>query len=104
MPILEAPQLGDKLVTLMAALVLVLQIAMVGQRWIVTNIRLFAAQSFLLAAIAGVIAWHNHSPHVYLAAGLTLVVKVIVAPLWLERLVDRIGIRKELDRVINAPL
>ena len=40
-------QLGDRIVTLMAALVLVLQIAMVAQRWIVTNIRIFAAQSFL---------------------------------------------------------
>ena len=85
MPAIDHSQFGDKLVTLMAAMVLVLQIAMVGQRWIVTNIRLFAAQSFLLAAIAGLIAWHNHSPHVYVAAGLTLVVKVIVAPLLLER-------------------
>jgi hydrogenase-4 component E len=104
MPAIDHSQFGDKLVTLMAAMVLVLQIAMVGQRWIVTNIRLFAAQSFLLAAIAGVIAWYNHAPHVYVAAGLTLVVKVIVAPLLLARLVDRIGIRKEVEPVINAPL
>jgi hydrogenase-4 component E len=104
MPILEAPQLGDKLVTLMAAMVLVLQIAMVGQRWIVTNIRIFAAQSFLLAAIAAVIAWFNHAPHIYIAAALTLLVKVILAPLLLERLVDRIGIRKEIEPIINVPL
>ena len=57
------------MVTLMAALVLVLQIAMVAQRWIVTNIRIFAAQSFLLAAIAGTIAYFNHAPHIYIAAG-----------------------------------
>ena len=56
MRIIVDPQFGDKLVTLMAAAVLVLQIAMVGQRWIVTNIRIFAVQSFLLAAIAGTIA------------------------------------------------
>src|SRR5260370_10226002 len=75
-----------------------------GERWIVSNIRLFAAQSFLLAAIAGILAWYNHAPHVYVAAGLTLVVKVVVAPLLLERLVDRIGIRKEIEPVINAPV
>src|SRR5260370_1281518 len=75
-----------------------------GERWIVSNIRLFAAQSFLLAAIAGILAWYNHAPHVYVAAGLTLVVKVVVAPLLLERLVDRIGIRKEIEPVLNAPL
>jgi len=39
-------QLGERIVTLMAALVLVLQIAMVAQRWIVAHIRIFAAQSF----------------------------------------------------------
>ena len=103
MHVFEDPQFGDKLVTLMAALVLVLQIAMVGQRWIVTNIRLFAVQSFLLAAIAGMIAWFNHAPHIYIAAVLTLLVKVILAPVLLERLVDRIGIRKEIEPVINVP-
>ena len=104
MQIPEATQLGDKLVTLMAALVLVLQIAMVGQRWIVTNIRIFGAQSFLLAAIAAIIAWYNHAPHIYIAAVLTLLVKGIVAPVLLERLVDRIGIRKEIEPIINVPL
>lgn len=88
----------------MAAFVLVLQIAMVGQRWIVTNIRIFAAQSFFLAAIAATIAWFNHAPHIYIAAVLTLLVKVILAPLLLERLVDRIGIRKEIEPIINVPL
>ena len=83
---LQDPEFGNKMVTLMAALVLVLQIAMVGQRWIVTNIRIFAVQSFLLAAIAGTIAWFNHAPHIYIAAVLTLLVKVILAPVLLERL------------------
>ena len=92
------------MVVVMAAFVLVLQIAMVGQRWIVTNIRIFACQSFFLAAIAATIAWYNHAPHIYIAAALTLLVKVILAPLLLERVVDRIGIRKEIEPIINVPL
>jgi len=98
------PQFGDKLVTLMAALVLVLQIAMAGQRWIVTNIRIFAVQSFLLAAIAAVIAGFNHAPHIFIAAGLTLIVKAILVPIWLERLVERFQIRREIRPIVNAPL
>ena len=39
MDFLQNPEFGDKLITLMAAFVLVLQIAMVAQRWLVTNIR-----------------------------------------------------------------
>ena len=39
------PEFGDKMVTLMAAFVLVLQLAMAAQRWLVTNIRIFGVQS-----------------------------------------------------------
>ena len=50
----------------MAALVLVLQIATVGQRWLVSSIRIFAVQSFLLAAIAGTIAvLQPRQPYLY---------------------------------------
>jgi hydrogenase-4 component E len=88
----------------MAALVLVLQIAMVGQRSLILNVRLFGTQSFLLAAIAGAIAWYNHAPHVYIAAGLTLLIKAILVPILLERLIGRIGIRHEIEPIINVPL
>jgi hydrogenase-4 component E len=97
-------QFGDKMVTLMAAIVLVLQIAMVAQRWIVTNIRIFAAQSFFLAAIAGIVAFFNHAPHIYAAAVLTLLVKTILVPAGLERLVGRVGIRQEIEPILNVPM
>lgn len=102
-PLLDL-QLGDRIVTLMAALVLVLQIAMVAQRWIITHIRIFAAQSFLLAAIAATIAWFNHAPHIYVAVALMLVVKVILVPILFERLVERIEIHKEIEPIVNVPL
>jgi hydrogenase-4 component E len=104
MHFLQDPEFGGKLVTLMAALVLVLQIAMVGQRWLVMNIRLFGAQSFLLAGIAGTIAWFNSAPHIFIAAALTLLVKAILVPILLERLVDQIEIRHEIAPIINVPL
>jgi hydrogenase-4 component E len=77
---------------------------MVGQRWIVTNIRIFAVQSFLLAAIAATIAFFNNAPHIYVAAVLTLLIKSIVVPILLERLVERNQIRQEIQPIINAPL
>jgi hydrogenase-4 component E len=97
-------QFGDRIVTLLAALVLVLQIAMVAQRWIVAHIRIFAAQSFFLAMIAATIAWYNHAPHIYIAAALTLVVKVILVPILFERLLERMEIRREIEPIVNAPL
>jgi hydrogenase-4 component E len=100
----QDPQFGNRMITLMAAFVLVLQIAMVGQRWLVTNIRVFAAQSFLLAAIANTIAYFNHAPQIYIAAALTFALKAVALPLVLERLVKRIDIGQEIAPLINVPL
>jgi len=97
-------QLGDRIITLMAALVLVLQIAMVTQRWIVVHIRIFAAQSFFLAMIAATIAWFNHAPHLYAAAALTVAVKVILVPILFERLVRRMKIHEEIEPIVNVPM
>jgi hydrogenase-4 component E len=104
MSIFQNPEFGDKIVTLMAALVLVLQILMAAQRWLVTNIRIFGIQSFLLASIAGTIAVFNGAPHIFIAAILTLLVKAILVPILLERLVDRIEIRQEIEPFVNVPL
>ena len=100
----QDPQFGDKLITMMAALVLVLQILMVAQRWLVTNIRAFGVQSFLLACIGMIIAYFNHAPHIYVVAGLTLVFKAILLPLVLERLVTKIEIRQEIEPFVNVPI
>ena len=100
---LQDPQFGDKVVILLAAFVLVLQIAMVAQRWIVTNIRLFAAQSSLLAAIAFTIAYFNHAPHIYATAVATMLAKGILVPIVLERLVERIEIRRTYPTSVRPP-
>src|SRR6266702_3337832 len=93
----QDPQFGGKMITLMAALMLVLQITMVAQRWLVTNIRAFGVQSFLLASIAATIASFNHAPHIYVVGALTLVFKAILLPVVLERLVTKIEIRQEIE-------
>jgi hydrogenase-4 component E len=104
MHFLEDPQFGDRIITMMAALVLVLQIAMVAQRWLVTNIRMFGAQSFLLAAIAATIGYFNQAPHLYVAAILTFLVKAMLVPGLLERLVEKIEIVQEIEPLINVPI
>ena len=100
----EDPHFGNRMITLMAAFVLVLQIAMVSQRWLITNIRVFAAQSFLLAGIANTIGYFNHAPHLYIAAFLTFALKALLLPVWLERLVKKIDISQEITPVVNAPV
>jgi hydrogenase-4 component E len=87
----------------MAALMLVVQLLMIAQRMLLTNIRLFAIQSLLLAAIAAVLAYHYNASHVYVVAVLTIIGKVIFLPWLLNRLVRRIQIHEEIEPLLNAP-
>jgi len=100
----QDPLVGNKIITLMAALVLVLQIMMVAQRGVVTNIRAFGVQSFLLACIGFTIAHFNHAPHIYIAAAMTLVFKAIGLPLILEKLANKIEMRQEIEPLVNVPI
>jgi len=98
-----SPAFGSQLITLMAALMLVVQLLMVVQRMLLTNIRLFAIQSLFLAGIAAVVAYGHHASHVYVVAVLTIVGKVLFLPWLLNRLVLRIQITQEIEPLLNAP-
>jgi len=94
---------GTELITIMAALMLVIQLLLVPQRMLLTGIRLFAIQSFLLAAIAAVVAYYYNAGHVYVVVALTVAGKVIFLPWFLSRLVRRIGIQQEIEPLFGAP-
>lgn len=96
-------EIGAQVITLMAALMLVIQLLMIAQRMLVTSIQLFAIQSLLLAAVAAVVAYHYAATDVYVVAGLTLVAKVFFLPWLLKRLVYRIQIHQEVEPLLNAP-
>jgi len=100
---LASVEIGAQLITLCAALMLVLQLLLVVQRMLLTNIRLFALQSLMLAAIAAIVAYYHNATHVYVVALLTLVGKVIFLPWLLNRLVRRINIVQEIEPLFNAP-
>ena len=70
---LPPSELASQWITLLAAAMLVIQLLMVVQRMLLTNIRLFALQSLMLAAIAALIAFFHNATHVYWVVGLTLV-------------------------------
>jgi hydrogenase-4 component E len=104
--IMNAPastEIGSQLITLMAAMMLVVQLFMIAQRMLLVSIRLFAVQSFLLAGIATVVAYYHNASHVYIIAVLTLAGKVLFLPRLLNRLVQRIQIHQELEPLLNAP-
>lgn len=94
---------GSQLLTLLASVMLVIQLLLVVQRMLVTNIRLFAAQSLLLAAIAAGMGYVYGAWHVYVVAVLTLIGKVLFLPWLLQRLVRRMKIEQEVRPFVNMP-
>jgi hydrogenase-4 component E len=102
-PITETPDWAPRVITLLAAGMLVVQFLMVAQRMLITNVRLFAIQSLLLAGIAAVTAYSHDNPGVYFMAALTLAGKVFALPWFITRLVRKIGIEKEMQPWINPP-
>ncbi len=95
-------QLASQWVTLLAAGMLVIQLLMVVQRMLLTNIRLFALQSLLLAFLAATVAYPHNATDVYIVALLTLAGKVFFLPWLLSRLVRRIQIDQEIAPMLNA--
>jgi hydrogenase-4 component E len=96
-------EIGSQAITLMAALMLVVQLLLIPQRMLLTSIRLFAIQSLLLAGIAAVVAYFYNASHIYVVAALTLIGKVAFLPWLLKRLVHRIQIHQEIEPLFNAP-
>jgi hydrogenase-4 component E len=99
-----ASELSSHFITLLASAMLVLQLLLVAQRMLITNIRLFAAQSFLLAAIAGIVGYSYNAWHVLVIAALTVAGKVFFLPWRLERLVRQIRIEQEIEPWLNMPV
>jgi hydrogenase-4 component E len=96
-------ELASQWITLLAAGMLVLQLLMVVQRMLLTNIRLFALQSLMLAGIAGLVAFFHSATHVYVVVALTVAGKVFFLPWLLNRQVRRIQIDQEIAPLLNAP-
>jgi hydrogenase-4 component E len=94
---------ASNLITLLASFMLVLQLLMAVQSMLVSNIRLFALQSLLLAGIAAVVGYAYSACHVYLVALLTFVGKVVFLPWLLERLVRQLKIEQEIRPFVNVP-
>jgi hydrogenase-4 component E len=90
-------------VILLAAGMLVTAYLMVGQRALFTAIRLYGLQSLLLGGVAVVMALGDHRPHLFASAALTIVLKGVLIPWFLMRVIDRIGIHREIEPILNVP-
>jgi hydrogenase-4 component E len=90
-------------VNLLGAVLLILAFAMISQRRILSLIHLFTLQGATLVLSTIVVAYATKQPHLYLSAAVTFVLKVVVIPYLLHRVIDRLDIRWDIETLINIP-
>lgn len=100
MPVLPLPA---QFIHLFATLVLLLSFAMLAQRRLRRLIHLFALQGLALTCSITLAAWSGTQTHLYYSAVLTLLLKVIVLPLILFKLVDRLQLDNDAESAANIP-
>ena len=95
--------LASQLINLFAAVLLLLAFAMISQRRVVSLIHLYTLQGATLTAATLVVGYATHQPHLYLSAALTLLLKVLLIPWLLHRVIDRLSVRWDVETLINIP-
>ena len=92
-----------QVVNVLAAFLLLIAFAMLSQRRVLTLIKLLAWQGAALAASTAIVAWSTGQTHLYYSALLTVLLKVILIPWVLHRLIDRLFVRWDIETLINIP-
>ncbi|MFI4986338.1 MAG: hydrogenase-4 component E [Alphaproteobacteria bacterium] len=82
--------------------VLLLSFALLYQRRLFGVIKTYAYQALVLAAAA---AWQAHAqaaPHLYITAAIALVLKAIIIPVALHRIIVKLNIHRTVETVIGV--
>lgn len=92
-----------QIINMCAAMLLLLAFAMLSQRRILSLINLFALQGLILAFSTAIVAYTSNQPHLYTSAVLTLLLKVLLLPWILYRLIRKLNIKWDVETMFNIP-
>lgn len=67
-------------------------------------LNIFALHALVLALSVAWQAFVQDAPHLYVTAGIALVFKAIVIPVVLHRIIQRLGIHREIENVVSIGL
>lgn len=95
--------IGSHMVNLCSALLLLTCFAIVAQRRLMACVDLFALQSVFLGVTATLVAYLTDIHHIYVAAVLTIVIKAIILPRILKKIVRKLNVQREVASYVNIP-
>jgi len=102
-PLSNLIPLSGQIINLCAAILLLLGFAMLAQRRVLTLINLFMLQGLVLCVSTLVVAITTNQNHLLWSAGLTLLLKVIILPYILHRLIRRLSVKWDIETLLNIP-
>lgn len=94
---------SSHLVDLGSVLLLLTCFAIVAQRELSVCVKFFVLQSVFLAMTAAFVAFTTGIHHIYIAAVLTIIIKVVIIPRVLKRVIERSDVKRETDMYVNVP-
>ncbi len=92
-----------QLINLFATLILMLSFAMISQRRIMSLITLFTMQGAALVAASVLLGYAMDQPDLYVSAGLTFLLKVVMIPWLLHLVIRRLNVRWDVETLLNIP-
>jgi hydrogenase-4 component E len=95
--------LFSQFINLLGAVLLLLAFAMISQRRILSLIHVFTLQGATLVLATAVVGHVTDQPHLYLSAAITFVLKVVLIPMLLHRVIRRLDVRWDVETLINIP-
>jgi hydrogenase-4 component E len=86
---------------MLAGTLVLLSFTMLYQDRLYALLNVFALHAFVLALSIAWQAWIQGAPHLYVPAAIALVFKAIIIPVALHRMVQRLGIHREIETVVG---
>jgi hydrogenase-4 component E len=87
---------------LLAGVMLVASFALLYQQRIAAVLNAFAAQSITLALAVAWAAWSEDRPDLFITATIAFLLKGVVIPVALHRTVTRLGVHREVEKVVGV--
>jgi len=94
----------QQLIDGLAALMLLVSFALLAQHRMLSVLHWFAAQGILLSITAAAVAWSSGHDELYISAVMTLLLKGILLPWLLWRVIRQLHVHREVEPMMNMAL
>ncbi|WP_424359554.1 NADH-quinone oxidoreductase subunit K [Methanocella sp. MCL-LM] len=95
--------IGNNIINGLAVIIFLTTFVIVAHTRLHPWVNTYAIQSLALGLLGAAVAYFTNSPHIYLVAALTIVIKAFVIPRFLEYTMNRINVNKEVEMMLNVP-